>query len=56
MSKQSNLVEDAVEQIELAYTYFDDGAPRSAARCLRKAADLLEQHADNCDAALGDMS
>lgn len=32
----------AREKIELAVTYLDDGAPFSAARCLREAADLIE--------------
>lgn len=29
-------------QIDLALTYLDDGAPFSAARCLREAADIAE--------------
>lgn len=29
-------------KVELAQTYFDDGAPASAARCLREAAEISE--------------
>lgn len=32
----------AREKIALAITYLDDGAPFSAARCLREAADQIE--------------
>lgn len=32
----------ARERIALAVTYLDDGAPFSAARCLREAADQIE--------------
>lgn len=33
-------------QLDLASIYLNDGAPASAARCYRKAADLLDQWAE----------
>lgn len=34
--------EDVFARVELAGVYINDGAPRSAARCLREAAAMLE--------------
>jgi hypothetical protein len=40
------------DQIELALVYFEDGAPRSAARVLRQLADHLDRLAGERDTAL----
>jgi hypothetical protein len=40
------------ELIELSAIYFDDGAPRTAAKKLREAADLIEAEADRLEAAM----
>ena len=42
MSTPKTTLKSAVERIQLAQTYFEDGAPFSAARCLREAADIFE--------------
>lgn len=42
----------ARDKIELAITYLDDGAPFSAARCLREAADIAEAAGKKFNAAL----
>lgn len=44
------------ELIELAGTYFVDGAPRTAAARLRKAADLCDEIADRKDAFLAKVA
>lgn len=44
--------EDAFERVQMAGIYVDDGALRSAARCLREAAAMLEAIAQRQDAAL----
>lgn len=36
----------AAENVDLAWSYFDDGALHSAARILRLAADQLDEAAD----------
>jgi hypothetical protein len=41
------------ELVELAHSYWADGAPRTAAARLREAADLLDQCADIRDQLLG---
>ena len=46
------LLESALEKVELAGVYIEDGAPRSAARILRVAADKLDEAATAKDAAL----
>lgn len=46
MSKTSGFRTDikrAIEKVELAQTYVEDGALISGARCLRDAADLFEE-------------
>lgn len=43
------LAEQALEKVELAGIYLDDGAPRSAARLLREAADKLDKLAGERD-------
>lgn len=48
MPKKKSTLDQAFDKLNLAGAYFDDGAPRSAARCLREAADLFEKHADEC--------
>ncbi|RIA44071.1 hypothetical protein DFR49_2308 [Hephaestia caeni] len=52
MSAWDDLQEEALEKVELAGVYLADGAPRSAARCLRGAANKLEQAANLRDQAL----
>lgn len=42
-------------QIDLALTYLDDGAPISAARCLREAADICQAAGEKANAALEKM-
>lgn len=42
----------AREKIALAVIYLDDGAPFSAAKCLREAADLIEAAGTKFNAAL----
>lgn len=42
----------ARDKINLALTYLDDGAPGSAARLLREAADICQDAADKTAAAL----
>ena len=49
----SDLHESVGELIELAGIYWADGAPRTAAKRLRQAADLLEQEAERRDAVMG---
>ncbi len=44
--------EDAFARVQMAGFYVDDGALRSAARCLREAAAMLEAIARRQDAAL----
>lgn len=44
--------DDVFARVELAGVYIKDGAPRSAARCLREAAVMLEALAERQDAAL----
>lgn len=44
--------EDAFGRVELAGVYVEDGALRSAARCLREAADMLEAIAERERVAL----
>jgi len=48
MSKQSYLMEDAREKIDVAITYAEDGAFFTAADRLEAAAKLVRQHAENC--------
>lgn len=43
--KLKRLAIQANEALDLARTYLDDGAPRSAARCYREGADFLDQFA-----------
>mgnify|MGYP003502249450 CR=1 FL=1 len=42
----------ARDKIALALVYLDDGAPMSAARCLREAADTIEAAGKKFNAAL----
>ena len=35
---------EITDTVNLAFTYWDDGAPLSSARLLRKAADLMDAH------------
>jgi hypothetical protein len=44
-----NMHDTFTEQTELARTYAQDGALRSAARVLARLADTLVAHADWCD-------
>ncbi len=39
-------IDDVFELVEIAGVYIDDGAPRTAADRLRKAAAILDQLAD----------
>jgi len=48
------LSDQIAAKVELAQTYFEDGAPRAAARCLREAAELLDQAAEQRDAFLAE--
>lgn len=41
-----NHVQEAQRKIELAQIYLSDGAPTTAARCLREAANLLDGFAE----------
>lgn len=50
--KYHKLSDQACAKMELAVTYMLDGAPRSAAACLRAAADLLMEAAETRDKAL----
>lgn len=50
------LYDDAAEKLDLAQTYLEDGAPRSAARCYREAADLLDQMAGTRDAEMAERA
>jgi len=43
--KLETLEETLMTQLSLAGTYWEDGAPASAARCLRKAAQIADQYA-----------
>ncbi len=52
MSAWHDLQEQALEKVELAGVYLEDGAPRSAARVLRGAADKLDLAAKLRDQAL----
>lgn len=44
--------DDAFARVELAGVYVEDGALRSAARCLREAAAMLDTIAERQDSAL----
>lgn len=44
-----NIHERIDDQVELAKSYAEDGAFRSAARVLRQIAREVENHADACD-------
>lgn len=48
------LADRAAETVQLAQTYFDDGAFRTAAERLRTAADLLDQAALIRSTEIGD--
>lgn len=48
----SVLARSVADNADLALSYWDDGAPRDAARCLRQAADAAERFAEAKDAAL----
>lgn len=43
------------EIIALSRVYLEDGAPRTAAARLRKAADMIDQLADQNEAALASL-
>lgn len=51
--KLQNLAASANAKLHLAEIYLDDGAPRSAARCYREGAGLLDQWADLRDKMTG---
>jgi len=51
-----NIHERIAEQTELAKTYAEDGAFRTAARVMRNLADEVQEHADACDKALLEQS
>jgi len=40
------------ERVDMAEVYFEDGAPASAARCLREAADMAQAIADRRNAEI----
>ena len=46
MEERKSFDERYREAVALAEIYYDDGAPASAARCLREAADTLEALAE----------
>jgi hypothetical protein len=45
-------LEDAFELVQVAGTYIEDGAPRTAADRLRQAASILDQIATERESAL----
>lgn len=51
--KMRRIAKKAEERAELARIYLLDGAPHSAARCYREAADLLDQWGSLRSEAMG---
>ena len=56
LPKMRRLAKKVSDQVTLAQSYWDDGAPRSAARCLRSASDLAEIYAQAQDAAIASLA
>lgn len=52
MSAKQHPMAAVSDKLDLAFTYMQDGAFYTAVARLREAADILEQHAKACDAAL----
>lgn len=55
MSALAEQIEEVIGKVQLAGVYLEDGAFRSAARCLREAAGLLTALAAERDAAIREL-